>query len=99
MFAQFEEKGKIFTNVVSKIPIVVIVQTTQQTIRGKMHVRPGYRLKDELNLAEPFFAMTEVEITGSQGELLMKAEFLAVQRSQVIWVLPLTGEADLEKEE
>jgi hypothetical protein len=54
MFAQFEEKGKIYTQVVSKIPVDVIVQTTQHTIRGKIHIRPDIRLKDELNIQEPF---------------------------------------------
>jgi hypothetical protein len=99
MFAQFEEKGKIYTQVVSKIPVDVIVQTTQHTIRGKIHIRPDIRLKDELNIQEPFFALTDVEILNFQGEIIQKADFLAVSRSQVIWVLPLSNESDGETQE
>lgn len=99
MFSQFDEKGKVYTQVVYKIPIEVIIQTTHHTIRGKIHIRPEYRLKDELNLAEPFIAITDVEITGSQGEIITKADFLAVQRSQVVWVLPLQNDSSREKEE
>ena len=99
MIAQFDEKGKIYTQVVSKIQVEVIVQTTHHTIRGKIHIRPESRLKDELNFQEPFFALTDVEISDLQGEIIQKSDFLAVQRTQVIWVLPLTGEAKREVEE
>ena len=99
MFAQFDEKGKIYTQVVSKIQVEVIVQTTQHTIRGKIHIRPDSRLKDELNFQEPFFALTDVEISDPQGVIIQKADFLAVQRTQVIWVLPLTGEVKGELDE
>jgi hypothetical protein len=93
MFAQFEEKGKIYTQVVSKIPVEVIVKTTQDTIRGKVHIRPESRLKDELNGPDPFFALTDVEISNAQGEIIYKTGFLAVQRSQVVWVLPIDDDS------
>jgi uncharacterized protein YcfJ len=47
MYSNFEEKGKIFTQVVTKKPINVTIQTTNQLIRGKIHIRPEDRVKDE----------------------------------------------------
>jgi len=99
MFAQFEEKGKIYTQVVSKIPVEVVVQTTHQIIRGRIHIRPDSRLKDELNTSDPFIAITEVEITNLEGEILHKGEFLAVNRAQIVWVLPLHNDLPEEKSE
>jgi uncharacterized protein DUF6812 len=88
MAIQFDEKGKIFTDVVPKIPVQAVVQTTTQLIRGKVHVREGERLKDELDRNELFLAVTDASILGLDGQVQFQAPFLAVQRSQIIWVLP-----------
>jgi hypothetical protein len=65
-----------------------VVQTTQQRIRGKVHVRQGERLKDELDRDELFLAMTDVSIISAEGQVQYQSPFLAVRRSQIIWVLP-----------
>lgn len=88
MSIQFDEKGKFFTDVVSKIPVRAVVQTTSQLIRGKVHVREGERLKDELDRDELFLAMTDASVLGSDREVLFQAPFLAVRRSQIVWVFP-----------
>jgi len=86
MFPQFEEKGKVFTNVITKRPVYVHIQTTINLIRGKVHIRPDERLKDELNNPEYFLAVTDATIFDLQGKELMKVQFLAVNRSQIIWL-------------
>ncbi len=86
MYSQFEEKGKIFTNVVTKKPALVRIQTTIHMIQGKVHVRPDERLKDELNQNEMFIAVTDASIFDCQGNLLYKTGFLAVNREQIIWL-------------
>ncbi len=91
MSIQYDEKGKFFTDVVSKVPVDAVVQTTAQLIRGKVHVREGERLKDELDRDEPFLAMTDASILNANGELEFQTPFLAVQRSQIVWVLPEQG--------
>jgi hypothetical protein len=85
----FEEKGKIFTEVVSKIAIEVIIQTTTHRIYGKVHIRPGERLKDELDRVELTLAVTDAVVYDQDGILMVfKSKFIALQKSHIIWVLP-----------
>jgi hypothetical protein len=67
MYASFEDKGKIYTNVVTKTPIDVILQTPSHQIHGKLHVRPNGRLKDELTSSEAFLAITDASVYDSLG--------------------------------
>jgi hypothetical protein len=92
MSIEYDEKGKFFTNVVAKVPIMTTVQTTSQLLRGSIYIRKGERLKNELDLDEPFLAMTNVSILGADGTVQFSAPFLAVRRSQIIWVMPLQSE-------
>ncbi|MGE5073287.1 MAG: hypothetical protein ACM3MF_07660, partial [Anaerolineae bacterium] len=82
MSIQYDEKGKFFTDVVPKIPVQAVVQTTSQLIRGRVHIREGERLKDELDRDELFLAMTDAAIVGADGQVQFDAPFLAVRRSQ-----------------
>ena len=87
-----DDKGKIFTEVVTKIPVKVTLQTVTHTVRGKIHIRPDERLKAELDRAEPFLAMTDATILDASGETLQRADFLAVRRDHIVWVLPEDGD-------
>jgi len=88
MSIEFDDKGKFFTDVVSKIAIPAVVQTTQHLIRGNVHVRRDERLKDELDRDELFLAMTEARVMGADDQVLHEARFLAVRRAQIVWVMP-----------
>jgi hypothetical protein len=88
MTIEFDDKGKIFTDIVSKVPVQVVVQTTLQLLRGRMHVRRGERIKDELDRDELFIAMTDVEVVGSEGQVLFQSPFIALRRNQIVWVMP-----------
>lgn len=88
MTFEYDEKGKIFTDVVSKVSIPATVQTTTHLIRGQIHVRRDQRIKDELDLNESFLALTDVSVMGPDGQTLFEAPFLAVRRSHIIWVVP-----------
>jgi hypothetical protein len=88
MYPQFEEKRKIFTNVVTKKPVIVKIQTTTQQILGTVHIRPDNRLKDEINQPETFLAVTDATITSQGGEENYYCEFLAVNRAHIIWLSP-----------
>jgi hypothetical protein len=87
MFNQFEEKGKIFSNVITKKPIKVHIQTTTHMISGKVHIRPDDRLKDELNQTESFLAVTDAIIYEHTDKSQYFCSFLAVNRSQIVWIL------------
>ncbi len=84
----YDEKGKIFTDVVSKVAIQATVQTTTHMMRGRLHVRRDQRIKDELDHSEKFLALTDVSILGPDGQSLFQVPFVAVQRAQIVWVIP-----------
>jgi hypothetical protein len=89
MTIEYDEKGKRFTDVVSKVAVPATVQTTQHLLHGQIHVRKGERLKDELDRQEPFLAVTDARILDAQGQVLFRSPFLAVHRSQIVWVMPV----------
>jgi hypothetical protein len=95
MVTQFDDKGKIFTNIISKRPVQSVVQTEKQQIIGKIHVTPSERLKDELNGSEQFIAITDAVIYDLDGVELYRCNFLTLNRNYVIWVIP---EEDLIRE-
>lgn len=88
MFSQFEDKGKIFTQVVSKKPVSVIIQTAKNRIHGKIHIRPEDRVKDELNRREIFIAVTDAVVYSSENEILFTSSFLTLNTEQIIWLIP-----------
>ncbi len=88
MTFEYDEKGKIFTDIVTKRAIPATIQTTTHLMRGLIHVRRDQRIKDELDLSENFLALTNVSVLSPDGQTLFQAPFLAVRRSHIIWVLP-----------
>ena len=88
MTFEFDEKGKFFTEVISKVPVLAIVQTTAHLIHGTVHIRRGERLKDELDRDEIFLALTDANILDSDGQTLYHTNFMAIKRSQIVWIMP-----------
>lgn len=88
MVASYDDKGKIFTQVISKRPVTVIVQTTQQRIQGTLHVRLTERTIDELNQSQKFLAITNGEIFGDAGEVKDTFAFMSINIDQIVWVIP-----------
>ena len=87
-FEYSDEKGKRFTEVITKHPVYATVQTVTHLMRGNIHVRRDQRIKDELDLDEKFLAVTDVDVLTPDGQLIFHAPFLALNRAQIIWVLP-----------
>ncbi len=88
MSIEYDEKGKYFTDLVPKISVHAVVRTTAQLLRGNVHVREGERLKDELDRDELFLAVTDASIIGEGGQVEFEVPFVAVRRSQIVWVFP-----------
>jgi hypothetical protein len=84
----YDEKGKFFTPVVSKEEVPAMIQTLTHRLHGTIHVRQGERVKDELNRDEPFLAVTNVEIYNTRGEVLYRCQFMPINRSHIIWLIP-----------
>ena len=88
MSFDYDDKGKIFTDVVSKVAVYATIQTTMHMLRGRIHVRRDQRIIDELDQNEDFIALTDVSILGNDGQVLFQSPFLAVRRSHIVWVFP-----------
>jgi len=88
MSFEFDSKGKIYTDVISKTTVRALVQTTTHLIQGNVHVRSDNRLIDELDQDETFLAITEASIFGSGEEPHREVPFIAVSRAQIVWVAP-----------
>ena len=92
MTIEYDEKGKFYTDVVTKVAVPSVMQTTTHRIRGLVHVRQGERLKDELENNERFTAVTNASIYDANGKVIFTSAFLAVQRDQIVWIMPAEGE-------
>lgn len=83
-----EERTKVFSNVIFKRPVAVIIQTTEHRICGNVHVRPDDRLRDELNQSEQFVAVTNATVYNAEDQVLYRSRFIAVNVAQIIWLIP-----------
>ncbi len=99
MLPSYDEKGKIFTQVISKKPVQVTIQTSHHLIHGKIHIRPNDRLKDELNQSEKFIAITDAAISNLQGTFLYRSKFLTLNIDHIIWMIPDDELTDTGKSE
>lgn len=88
MTFEYDNKGKFFTDIISKNPLDVIVQTATHLVHGTIHIRKDERLKDELDRVEIFLALTEANILNAEGKILYTNDFIAIHRDQIIWVIP-----------
>lgn len=96
MSVEYDEKGKYYTNVISKIAVSSILQTTTHLIRGLVHVRQGDRLKDELENGESYVAVTNASVYNANGKIAYRSPFLAVHKNQIVWIMPSEENSDGE---
>jgi hypothetical protein len=97
MTIEFDDKGKFFTDIITKTPVPVVIQTVAHRIHGNIHVSQDRRLKDELDLPDKFIAITNAVIFLPDNQVMYQANFLAIQRDEIIWVLPEKEIVDLLK--
>ena len=92
MTTHYDEKGKFFTDIISKKDINVTIQTITHRIEGIVHARRGERLKDELNTDEKFLAVTDAIIFGSDNSKEYTVNFLAIHKKNILWIFPTSGD-------
>jgi hypothetical protein len=97
MTIEFDDNGKIYTDIIRKTPIPVMIQTITHRIHGNIHVKQDQRIKDELDTTENFIAITDALIYASDGQILYQTNFIAVQRDEIIWVMPDSDVTDRSK--
>ena len=94
MTFEYDDKGKFFTDIISKIPVAALVQTTTHLIKGTIHVRQGERVKDELGRTENFLALTNANVLDENGNIRYQSNFIAIHREQIVWVIPEEEESE-----
>ncbi|OGN94357.1 MAG: hypothetical protein A2Z71_09310 [Chloroflexi bacterium RBG_13_50_21] len=98
MVIEYDEKGKFYTDIITKDMILSHIQTHTHQIRGNVHVRKGDRLSDEINNANVFLAVTNAEIFSLLGESLYTCKFLIVNRSHIVWLMPIDEQQENVKQ-
>jgi hypothetical protein len=88
MTMDFNDKGKYFTDIISKVAVPAKIQTTTHFIEGHIYVRLEGRVKDELDRPELFVAVTDAKVFSLDGALLYEAHFMTVARAQIVWLIP-----------
>ena len=88
MSVRVDPKGKIFTNVVQKNQLTVMIQTVTGLIHGRVFLHPDQRLVDEMNGDDRFLAVTEAEVFGLAGRVEHHSKFLTLNKRHVVWIRP-----------
>lgn len=88
MTIQYDEKGKIFSDIVRKTDVRATIQTITHRIDGRIFLAAAERPKDALNAEEAFLAVGDATIYDADGNQLYRADFIAVNRSHIVWVIP-----------
>lgn len=83
---RYETFGKYFTEVVSKTPMRVVIQTLDNRIHGTIHLHPANRLSDEINEEALFLPVTEASV--SQAEEVIETGFISVNKQHILWIIP-----------
>jgi len=89
MAIEYDKKGKLYTDVIRKAEMPAIIQTTTHLIHGLVHIKPGERLKDELDRGGLFLAVADASIHDADDNVIYNAPFLVVQRRQIVWIMPI----------
>lgn len=91
MDVRIDDRGKYFTQRISKESVVSVIRTIEHIVVGHVYVRPEHRLKDELNSeAGRFLAVTNAQVYDNQGtNLLFESSFLLLSYDHVIMISPL----------
>lgn len=92
---RIDEKGKFFTEYVTKIAMPVIIATATNIVKGTIHLTPDNRLKDEMNAGEQFVAITHADIYALDGKTQLYAlPTLILNKQQIDWVSPQENRFD-----
>jgi hypothetical protein len=88
MTIEFDDKGKYFTDIISKKAVPAVIQTATHRIEGAIHVRLDGRIKDELDRTDMFLAVTDAKVFGPDGSVLYQSDFITISRAHIVWVIP-----------
>lgn len=82
----YDEKGKVFSRVIHKDALYARIQTITHLITGEVYVEHETRIKDELEFADQFIAVTSAKVYTNTGSLVYEAEFVTLNRDHIVWL-------------
>ena len=88
MSMRYNDKGKFFTDRITKDAVPAIIQTLAHRIEGDLYARLEERFIDALNKDEQFIAVTDAVVYNARGQQLYQSDFLVVNRDHVVWMIP-----------
>jgi hypothetical protein len=88
MITRYNERGKFFTDKITKNAVPAIVQTITHRIEGILYVRSDERFLDTFNHVQSFIAITDAVIFDAHGQQLYQSNFIAINRDIIVWMLP-----------
>jgi hypothetical protein len=86
MATLYDDKGKVFTQVVRKDAVYVRAQTATHQIQGEVYLSHDQRIKDQLEFSEKFIAITSAKVYDLSGKMVYEATFITLNRDQIIWL-------------
>jgi len=91
MSTKYDQTGKIFSHVISKAPVKVVIQTRTSRIEGELYKKHDERILDALNEGQQFIAVTDAKVFERhlEVEVVRETDFLIVNRDTIEWVLPV----------
>lgn len=97
MHSRVDEKGKFFTQRVTKDVVRSYVRTADYIVVGNVHVRPDQRIKDELDRdTSRFLPITDAIVyEAATSRQLYQTDFLLLTYQHVVMISPIDafGEA------
>ena len=95
MSTKYDQSGKIFSHVISKAPIKVMLQTKTSRIEGELYKKHDERILDALNEGLQFVAVTDAKIYESHAgtQVVREVNFLVVNRDAIEWISPVEEQA------
>ena len=66
----------------------VTLLTSTYRINGYIELVPGARVTDYINDARTFIAITDAEVRGPEGRMVLQVPFLNLSRDQIVIVTP-----------
>lgn len=86
-----DPSGKIFSHVISKEPVQVVIRTKTSRIEGKIYKKYDERVIDALNEDAGFIAVSDATFYEWQNgvESTREVEFAVINRNAIEWLLPL----------
>jgi hypothetical protein len=80
--------GKLFTNVIAKEKVGVVIQTRTNKITGVLHKRKQDRVTDLLNQPGKFIALTDVVVYDEKGaQKIHTKDFMAINLNEIVWLV------------